>query len=120
MGMGLHGEPGLWRRDLTTARDLAAEMVQRLLDDPVPDRGEEVALLLNNLGATPLEELLILLREVRARLDSAGVAMPRVLLEPMVTSLDMPGVSLSLMWLDRDLAAALDSPAQPVFGGGFS
>ena len=83
-------------------------------------RGEEVAILVNSLGATPLEELLILLREVRAHLDAEGIAIRRILLGPLVTSLEMPGVSLSLMWLDPDLSAALDSAASPVFSRGFA
>jgi len=120
MGMGIHGEPGLWRRDLSSARDLASEMVSRLLDDPVTGRGEDVAILVNSLGATPLEELLILLKEVRAHLDTAGVNICRILLGPLVTSLEMPGVSLSLMWLDPDLSTALDSAASPVFSRGFA
>jgi len=120
MGMGIHGEPGLWRRELTSARDLASDLVQNLLDDPVTGRGEEVALLVNSLGATPLEELLILLKEVRSLLDGANITIRRILLGPFVTSLEMPGVSLSVMWLDKDLSTALDSTVSPVFSRGFA
>lgn len=120
MGMGIHGEPGLWRRPLPDAAGLAADMVARLLDDPVADRGDSVALLVNSLGATPLEELLILYREVLASLRAQGVTVRKVLIGPYVTSLEMPGVSLSLMWLDPGLEAALASPATPVFAQGFA
>ena len=120
MGMGIHGEPGLWRRALPDAATLAADMVDRLLADPVDRRGDSVALLVNSLGATPPEELLILYREVLTCLRAQGVEVAKVMVGPYVTSLEMPGVSLSLIWLDDDLRAAMTSPAAPVFSLGFA
>ncbi len=119
MGMGIHGEPGLWRRAIPDARTIADDMVDRLLADPVEKRGQEIALMINSLGATPLEELLILYSEVRRRLESEGVRVHKVLVGPFVTSLEMPGVSLSITWLDDALKSALSSPAEPVFTQAF-
>jgi len=120
MGMGIHGEPGLWRRPLPEAKALAADMVNRLIDDPVAQRGDEVALLINSLGATPLEELLILYNEVLSCLNGLGIGVHKVMVGPYVTSLEMPGVSLSMMWLDPELKAALSTPAAPVFTQAFA
>jgi dihydroxyacetone kinase-like protein len=120
MGMGIHGEPGLWRRGLPGAHALAADMIDRLLADPVQQRGDEVVLLINSLGATPLEELLILYCEVLRCMTEQGIRVHKVMLGTYVTSLEMPGVSLSLTWLDAELKAALSSPATPVFTQAFA
>lgn len=119
MGMGIHGEPGLWRRDIPDAQSIADDMIDRLLADPVEQRGHEIALMINSLGATPLEELLILHREIRRRLRTEGILVHKVLVGPYVTSLEMPGVSVSLTWLDDALKFALSSPADPVFSQAF-
>lgn len=120
MGMGIHGEPGLWRRPRPDAKALAADMIDRLIDEPIAQRGDEIALLVNSLGATPLEELLILYNELLQRLKGHGIGVQKVMVGPYVTSLEMPGVSLSVMWLDSDLKAALSSPAAPVFSQAFA
>lgn len=117
MGMGIHGEPGLWRQKLPDADGLAQEMVGRLLEETPEGSGSEVALLLNGLGATPLEDLLVLYRSVMKELAQKSISVPVRFIGPFVTSMDMPGVSLSLMWLDSALHKALDAPASSVFGG---
>lgn len=117
MGMGIHGEPGLWRQKLPDAGGLAHEMVGRLLAETPSDAGTQVALLINGLGATPLEDLLVLYRSVKQELDRHSISVPIRFVGPFVTSLDMPGVSISLMWLDPSLKSALSAPASSVFGG---
>lgn len=117
MGMGIHGEPGLWRQKLPDAAGLAHEMVGRLLAETPEGGGDEVALLINGLGATPLEDLLILYRSVKRELNSHSISVPIRFVGPFVTSLDMAGVSMSLMWLDSSLKSALAAPASSVFGG---
>jgi len=62
MGMGIHGEPGIWRATIKPADAVTDEMMDRLLADKPLGRGERVSLLVNSLGATPLEELYILYR----------------------------------------------------------
>jgi dihydroxyacetone kinase-like protein len=117
MGMGIHGEPGLWRQKLPDADGLASEMVGRLLEETPEGAGTEVAVLLNGLGATPLEDLLVLYRSVMKELAKKSISVPVRFIGPFVTSMDMPGVSLSFMWLDSTLQKALTAPASSVFGG---
>ena len=74
MGMGIHGEPGVWRDKLRPADAIAAELMDRLLSDQPVASGDRVSVLVNSLGATPPEELYILYRTVKARLDAAGAA----------------------------------------------
>ena len=117
MGMGIHGEPGLWRQEFPDAASLAGEMVTRLLDERPDDSGDEVAVLVNGLGATPLEDLLVFFRSVRRELGERSINTAVHFVGPFVTSLDMPGVSLSFMWLNPSLKEALNAPASSVFGG---
>ncbi|WP_019998360.1 dihydroxyacetone kinase subunit DhaK [Aureimonas ureilytica] len=114
MGMGIHGEPGIWRDKLKPADAIADEMVDRLLADlPAPDG--RVSVLVNGLGATPLEELFILYRRVAERLGSLGLSIHRPLVGNFVTSMEMAGASISLFHLDDELAALLDAPAECPF-----
>jgi phosphoenolpyruvate---glycerone phosphotransferase subunit DhaK len=114
MGMGIHGEPGIWRDKLKPADAIADEMVDRLLADlPSPDG--RVSVLVNGLGATPLEELFILYRRVAERLGSLGLSIHRPLVGNFVTSMEMAGASISLFHLDDELAALLDAPAECPF-----
>lgn len=112
IGMGAHGEPGVERRKLMPADDLAVEMTRLVLADMPFRAGDEVALMLNNLGATTMMELLIVNRKVRALLDEAGIKVHRTDIGPFFTSQEMAGFSLSLMKLDDDLKRWLDAPAR--------
>lgn len=112
IGMGAHGEPGVERRKLMPADELASEMTRLVLADMPFKAGDEVALMLNNLGATTMMELLIVNRKVRALLDEAGIRVHRTDIGPFFTSQEMAGFSLSLMRLDDDLRRWLDAPAR--------
>jgi dihydroxyacetone kinase-like protein len=103
MGMGIHGEKGVWRGPLKTADALVDEMLDRLLEEKTLARGSRAALLCNSLGATPLEELLILYRRLAQRLDAAGISAVRPLLGHYATSMEMAGASISLLALDAEL-----------------
>lgn len=111
IGMGAHGEPGVERRKLMTADALAEEMTRLVVADMPFKRGDEVALLLNNLGATTQMELLIVNRKVRAILDGLGIAVHRTDIGAFFTSQEMAGFSLSLMKLDPSHKRWLDAPA---------
>src|SRR6185437_8171486 len=78
MGMGIHGEPGVWRGKLRPADAIAGEMMDHLLGDMPLARGDRVSVLVNSLGATPPEELYIMYRIVADRLTKAGatIVMP--------------------------------------------
>jgi dihydroxyacetone kinase-like protein len=115
MGMGIHGEPGIWRDKLKPADAIADEMLDRLLQDSGVGRGERVSLLVNSLGATPLEELYILFRRLRARLTDAGVTIVAPLVGRYATSMEMAGATLTLCRLDSELERLLTAPCSCPF-----
>ena len=114
-GMGIHGEPGIWRGPLKRADALADEMLTHLLPELALARGDRVAVLVNSLGATPAEELYILYRRVAAVLGAEGVTIVRPLVGRYATSMEMAGASLSVMKLDAELEAMLAAPADCPF-----
>jgi len=116
IGMGLHGEPGVQRGALLPADQVAGEMVRRILADLPARPGEEVAVLVNGLGATPLAELFIIFRAVSRLLREAGLSVCRSYVGNYATSLDMAGCSISIMRLDSELKRLLLAPAEsPAF-----
>jgi phosphoenolpyruvate---glycerone phosphotransferase subunit DhaK len=115
MGMGIHGEPGIWRDKLKPADELTEEMVARLLADMPLDKGERISLLVNSLGATPPEELYIVYRKAKALFDEAGVDIVMPLVGRYATSMEMTGASLTLCRLDDELEALLKAPAHCAF-----
>jgi dihydroxyacetone kinase-like protein len=115
MGIGIHGEPGIWRDTLRPADAIADEMVERLLADLPGTAAGEVSVLVNGLGATPLEELFILFRRVREQLARAGLRIVQPLVGNYVTSMEMQGASVSLFHLDAELKALLGAPAECPF-----
>jgi dihydroxyacetone kinase len=119
VGMGIHGEPGLRSIAAPSAHGLAQQFVTELLAD-VPSvvrtiKGARVAVILNGLGAVKYEELFVIYRSVDRLLAERGLTIVEPEVGEMVTSFDMAGVSLSLVWLDEELerswTAASDTPA---------
>lgn len=115
MGMGIHGEPGIWRAKMKNADALADEMLDRIFAERRPVRGESVSVLVNSLGATSYEELFILYRRIASRLESEGVNIVQPLVGPFVTSLEMAGASISMIFLDKNLESHLLAPAKCPF-----
>lgn len=115
MGMGIHGEPGVWRDKLRPADAIAEEMMDRLLADIPVGSGDRVSVLVNSLGATPPEELYILYRTVKARLEGAGVTIVMPLVGRYATSMEMAGVSFTLLKLDEELERHLTAPCDCAF-----
>jgi dihydroxyacetone kinase-like protein len=114
MGMGIHGEPGIWRRQIRPADELVDEMIALLLKER-PEGASRVAILVNSLGATPFEELFILYRRAAQQLGAAGLEIVRPLVGPYVTSMEMGGASISLCFLDDEIEALLAAPADCPF-----
>lgn len=115
MGMGIHGEPGIWRGELRSADRIAEEMMDILLKDrPVGGTGR-VSVMVNSLGATPPEELYILYRVVKARIEAAGAEIVMPLVGRYATSMEMAGASITLCHLDADLERWLTAPADCAF-----
>jgi dihydroxyacetone kinase-like protein len=115
MGMGIHGEPGVWRGQLRPADAIAGEMMDRLLSDMPLSKGDRVSVMVNSLGATPPEELYILYRVVKAQLDAAGATVVMPLVGRYATSMEMTGVSFTLCKLDAELEGLLTAPCDCAF-----
>ncbi len=111
IGMGLHGEAGVSREKLLPADLLVEKMMERILGDLPFHKGDEVCLLINDLGATTMMELLIVNRKARQILDRAGITVHDTVMGGFCTSQEMAGFSISLMKLDDELKRCYDMPA---------
>ncbi|HLH68702.1 MAG TPA: dihydroxyacetone kinase subunit DhaK [Candidatus Dormibacteraeota bacterium] len=111
IGMGIHGEPGVRRGPLEAADAVADHLLDAILADLPHKRGDRVDVLVNGLGATPVEELYILYRRAAMRLKDAGLIARRAWVGEYATSLEMAGASISLLRLDDELAQLMDAPA---------
>jgi len=112
VGIGHHGEPGIRVDDLRPARDMAKMMLDVILPDLPFRRGDEVVTLVSGLGATPVMELYILYDEAERILESQGVSVHRAYVGNYFTSLEMSGVTLTVMKLDAELKQLVDHEAQ--------
>jgi len=118
-GVGIHGEPGIKREKIATADELAERIVNAILKD-MHIENEEVALLINGFGSTPLQELYLFNNSVTAELSKKNVKICRTFVGNYMTSIDMDGASVSIMKLDEQLKELLseesDTPAFKVSG----
>ena len=115
LGMGIHGEPGIERTKMMTANDIATVMVEKVVSDLPFVSGDEVAVLVNGLGATPPEELFILYDKVHDLLRGHSLKVYRTFVGEYATSMEMAGASLTLLRLDDYLKDLLDAPASSPF-----
>ncbi|MDO8119749.1 dihydroxyacetone kinase subunit DhaK [Isoptericola sp. b490] len=115
IGIGIHGEPGSRRGPLETADEIADHVVGALLEDLGLGEGARVAVLVNGLGATPLEELYLLYRRTHQILAERGIEIVRPYVGEYATSLEMAGASISLLELDDARLQLLDAPALSPF-----
>jgi dihydroxyacetone kinase-like protein len=113
--MGIHGEPGIRREKLRAADDIADEMFQTLQADRPLVAGDRVSILVNSLGATPLEELYILYRRLAPKVADLGAAIVMPLVGRYATSMEMTGATVSIIRLDDELEALLRAPADCAF-----
>lgn len=115
VGLGVHGEPGIYELDLGTADDVAKLLVDKLLEDVPQNPGKKVIALLNGLGSAKYEELFVTFGCVANRLKNAGIQMIDGEVGEFMTSLDMGGLSLTLVWVDEEIEkywfVPCDSPA---------
>lgn len=110
-GVGIHGEPGIEKRDLEASKILAQDMVARLLPETKLEKGDLCAVMVNGLGATPLMELYVQYNDVAQILKEEGIEIHKAFVGNYMTSLDMSGFSITLLRLDDELKALLDAPA---------
>jgi len=109
-GVGIHGEPGRRREKIRPAAEIVEEMADAILGDLQPAKGANVLAFVNGLGGTPLIELYLVYAELAKQLEKYGVTATRSLVGDYITSLDMAGVSITLLELDDELTALWDAP----------
>jgi dihydroxyacetone kinase len=112
LGLGIHGEAGTRRAKLAPADQVVDELLATILADLAPSPGARVALLVNGLGGTPAMELAIVARQALSVLRARGFHVARAWSGNLLTALEMPGVSLSLLVLDDARLARLDAPTE--------
>lgn len=114
-GVGIHGEPGRFREKIdystgTFCDDLSRRILTDLEEDLALKKGEDVVLLINGFGGTPLQELYILNNSVTKALKADGINIHRTIVGNFMTSIDMAGASISVLRVDSELKALIDYP----------
>lgn len=116
MGLGIHGEPGTHRQKIASADELTNYMLDKILKDMPVDSNEEVAVIVNGLGGTPLMELYIVNRKLHKLLEEKEIKISKTWVGNFMTSIEMPGFSISLLKLDEELKRLLNASADtPAF-----
>ena len=114
IGMGIHGEPGINRCKITEADEITSTLLEKIIVDLPFGKGDEVAVLVNGLGATPLMELYIVNKKISEVCAEKGIKIYRTYVGEYMTALEMAGASISLLRLDDELKALLDAPADSI------
>jgi len=115
IGMGIHGEPGIMRTELKKSDEVVQLLIDKLMEDLPCEKGNEISVLINGLGATPLEELYIAYRKANEIFKDKGISIYRPYVGEFATSLEMAGMSISILKLDSELKELLDKPAYTPF-----
>jgi dihydroxyacetone kinase-like protein len=110
IGIGIHGEPGRRREKLASVDEIAAMLVEPILDDIPFKRGDSVLAFVNGMGGTPLIELYVAFNSVAKILKGRGITISRSLVGSYITSLDMAGFSVTLLRLDDESTKLWDAP----------
>ena len=111
IGIGIHGEPGTHREKISSVNNTVDHLVGKILDEGIYAEGDEVAVMVNGMGATPLSELFIANLRVKEILDEKKISIAKPLVGNYMTSLDMAGFSVTLLKLDDELKGFLNAPA---------
>ena len=112
MGVGIHGEPGRRREKLVSANEIVDELLEAVVSDLPFRQGDDVALMINGLGGTPISELYLLYGYAHEQLAQRGINVRRNYVGNYCTSLDMAGVSITLSRLDQEIGELLAAPAE--------
>lgn len=115
IGMGIHGEHGINRGKLLKADEVVDIMINHIFEDFSYKEGEDVAVLVNGLGSTPLDELYIVYKRVYELLKEKGISIYRRYIGEFATSMEMAGMSISLLKLDDELKRLIDAPCDSPF-----
>ena len=109
-GVGIHGEPGRRREKIRSAAEIVAEMSEAILGDLKAESGSNVLAFVNGLGGTPQIELYLIYNELTKQLEERGLTATRSLVGNYITSLEMAGVSITILVLDDELTELWDAP----------
>ncbi|GAC1318729.1 MAG: dihydroxyacetone kinase subunit DhaK [Chloroflexota bacterium] len=112
IGIGIHGEPGRRREKFTSADAVTEMLVEPILEDLPFHSGDQVIAFVNSMGGTPYLELYIVFRKLAAILHERGVVLARSLVGPYITSLEMQGVSITLLRADTEMLRLWDAPVR--------
>lgn len=116
IGIGIHGEPGTHREKISTVNGISDQLLDKILAEGIYNDGDEVAVMVNGMGGTPLMELYVANKHVSEVLAGKGIKVYKTLVGNYMTSLDMEGFSITLLKLDDDMKKLLDAPADtPAF-----
>jgi len=115
IGMGIHGEAGMYKGKLMSADETIDQMLPPILDDLPFASGDEVCVLINNAGSLTIMEMSILYRRVQQQLDEAGIRVHKAWLGQYATTQEMAGFGLSLCRVDAQLKGLYDAPANGAF-----
>lgn len=107
LGIGIHGEPGTERTELMEADQIVEELLNSVLEDLPYAEGDDVALMINGMGGTPLMELFLANRKANQMLQDKGIKIEKTFVGEYMTSLEMAGVSITLLKLDAELKELL-------------
>jgi dihydroxyacetone kinase-like protein len=115
IGIGIHGEPGIGKGELKSADEIVEKMMESILEDLPYQSGDEVSVLVNGLGATPKEELYIVYRKIAQILKDKKITVYHPYIGEFATSMEMAGMSISLLRLDNELKKLLKKSADTPF-----
>ena len=116
IGIGIHGEPGVNREKLSSVNEISDKLLDKIFAEGIYNAGDEVAVMVNGMGGTPLMELFVANKHVHEVLADKGIKIYKTLVGNYMTSLDMEGFSITLLKLDDELKTCLDAPADtPAF-----
>lgn len=116
IGMGIHGEPGTHREEIRTVKETTDTLLEKIFAEGIYQEGDEVAVMVNGLGGTPLQELYLANLRVSEVLAEKNIKVAKTLVGNFMTSIDMAGYSVTLLKLDDELKKYLAAPADtPAF-----
>lgn len=112
IGIGIHGEPGRTRMKIKPADEIVEMLMEPIVKDIPYKSGDEVLLFVNSMGGTPLIELYVVYRKAHEIATKHGLKVVRNLIGPYITSLEMAGISITLLKMDEDLLKLWDAPVK--------
>ncbi|KAF1295574.1 dihydroxyacetone kinase subunit DhaK [Enterococcus sp. JM4C] len=113
-GVGIHGEPGYRREKIRSSKEMAKEIVDKLKAEFKWEKGDTYGVLVNGMGATPLMEQYVFYNDVKALLDSEGITITFSKVGNYMTSIDMAGLSLTMIQTDQAIVEALEAPVDTI------